>query len=187
MRKLIFQQFLSLDGLAADADDSTKFFETPELSAVSDDDLLAEMQDFDTILLGANTYRMFAEYWPTATTDEQIVADKLNSIPKVVFSKSLKKAPWGKWPAARIVTGDAIDEIRKLKALTGKNMVLWGSISLSQALMKAKVIDEYHFRICPVVLGTGRSNFDRTGSLELELFESKQYSSGLMLLKYRQR
>src|SRR5215204_2886195 len=98
MRKLIFQEFLSLDGYAADKDHSTKFFEAPEFSQDSDDDLLEEMNRFDTILLGANTYKMFVDFWPSAETSEQIVADKLNIIPKVVFSNTLKEAPWGNGP-----------------------------------------------------------------------------------------
>lgn len=65
-------------------------------------------------------------------------------------------------------------------------MVLWGSISLAQSLMKEKLIDEYHIRIVPRVLGTGRLLFENTGALELELTGSKNYSSGLMLLKYMQ-
>lgn len=64
MRKLIFQEFLSLDGYAADKNHSTKFFEHPEFSEDSDDDLLKEMDRFDTILLGANTYKMFVEFAP---------------------------------------------------------------------------------------------------------------------------
>ncbi len=170
--------------MAADAAGTTQFFESPVYSATSDDDLLTEMQQFDTILLGANTYKMFVEFWPSASNDEQIVADKLNSIPKIVFSKTLQAAPWGQWPAATIEPGDAVAAVQRLKQQPGKNMVLWGSISLSQSLMKANLIDEYHLRIVPVVLEKGRPNFYATGSLDLSLTESKQYASGLVLLKY---
>src|SRR5688500_5879360 len=103
MRKVIFQEFLSLDGYAADKDNSTKFFEDPKFAEVSDEDLLEEMNRFDAILLGANTYKMFVDYWPDVDTREQIVADKLNSIPKIVFSSTIKNAPWGKWQPATVV------------------------------------------------------------------------------------
>jgi len=185
MRKLIFQEFLSLDGYAADKDHETKFFEGPEYSKDSDDDLLAEMQRFDTILLGANTYKMFVDFWPGATNDEQIVADKLNSIPKIVFSKTLEKAPWGKWPAAKIVADDAVSFLKGQKAQDGKDMVLWGSISLAQDLMKANLIDEYQFRIVPVLLGSGTLLFSKAGIHDLELIHTKSYSSGLLLVHYR--
>ncbi|HKO79719.1 MAG TPA: dihydrofolate reductase family protein [Chitinophagaceae bacterium] len=185
MRKLIFQEFLSLDGYAADKDHDTKFFEGPAFSEDSDDDLLAEMQRFDTILLGANTYKMFVDYWPDATVDEQIVADKLNSIPKIVFSKTLKKAPWGKWAAAKVVADDAVSFVKDLKAQDGKDMVLWGSISLAQDLMKANLIDEYQLRIVPVLLGAGTLLFTKAGTHHLKLMKSKSYPSGLLLVHYR--
>jgi dihydrofolate reductase len=79
-----------------------------------------------------------------------------------------------------------VQALKKLKAQDGKNMVLWGSISLAQSFMKENLIDEYHFRICPLVLGSGRPLFETTGPLHFELFGSKQYESGLMLLQYRQ-
>ena len=184
MRKLIFQEFLSLDGYAADKDHSTKFFESPEYSKDSVEDLLAEMNRFDTILLGANTYKMFADFWPTATNDEQIVADKLNSISKIVFSSTLKKAPWGKWKPAKIERGDAVKAIAQLKKETGKDLVLWGSISLAQDLMKANLIDEYQLRIVPVLLGGGTRLFEKQNELQMLLTKTKSYDSGLLLAHY---
>lgn len=185
MRKLIFQEFLSLDGYAADKDHSTKFFEAPEFSEDSDEDLLNEMHRFDTILLGATTYKMFVEFWPEASVKEQIVADKLNSIPKIVFSKSLKEAPWGNWPAAQIVAADVVTYVGDLKAKDGKDMVLWGSISIAQDLMEANLIDEYQLRIVPAILGEGTLLFQQLPKLDLELTTSKAYSSGLLLVHYR--
>ena len=185
MGKLIFQEFLSLDGYAADKDHSTKFFEGPEFSEDSDDDLLNEMDRFETILLGRNTYNMFVEFWPTADAGEQIVADKLNSIPKIVFSKTLKDAPWGKWAPATIEHGDAVAGIKKLKKEAKKDLVLWGSISLAQILMKANIIDEYQLRIVPVILGGGTLLFNPGDPLDLKLTKSKSYSSGLLLAHYQ--
>ena len=185
MRKLIFQEFLSLDGYAADKDHSTKFFEDPEYSENSDEDLLTEMHRFDTILLGATTYKMFVGFWPHVSNEEQIVADKLNSIPKIVFSKTLKEAPWGKWPAAKVVRDDAVSAVKDLKAQDGSDMVLWGSISLAQDLVKANLIDEYQLRIVPVLLGEGTLLFTSHGKLDLELTKSKSYPSGLLLAHYR--
>ena len=187
MKKIIFQEFISLDGYAADAANSTAFFEERRFGQGSDEDLLAEMDNFDTILLGANTYKMFVEFWPGVTNDMEIMADKLNSIPKIVFSKSLQKAPWGKWPDAEIIHSDAVSAARKLKTGTGKNMVLWGSISLAQVFMKENLIDEYHLRIVPKLLGAGRLLFVGNPFAELELIESKKYPSGLLLAKYNAR
>jgi dihydrofolate reductase len=185
MRKLIFQEFLSLDGYAADRNHSTKFFEAPEFSEESDDDLLKEMHRFDTILLGATTYKMFVDFWPDADPKEQIVADKLNSIPKIVFSNTLRDAPWGKWEPAKIARGEAVDNIKKLKKEPGRDMVLWGSISLAQYLIEANLIDEYQLRIVPVILGQGILLFKEGGQHDLVLTKSKSYPSGLLLAHYR--
>ena len=176
-----------MDGYAADANGSVSFIESTTLNKYSDLDQLAWLDSIDTILLGAVTYKLFVDFWPTATNDQEVIADKLNSIPKVIFSRTLKDAPWGKWPAAKLISTDAVQAVRELKAMKGKDMVLWGSISLAQGLMKANLIDEYHFRICPVVLGKGRHMFENTGPLNFDLYDSKRYESGLMLLKYRQR
>ena len=176
-----------MDGYAADDNGSVSFIEPSTLNKYSDLDQLAWMETIDTILLGANTYKLFVEFWPTATTDQEVVADKINSIPKIVFSKKLTEAPWGSQSPLRIISGDAVKAISDLKKQEGKDMVIWGSIALTQELMKTKLIDEYHFRICPVVLGSGRPMFENTGHLNFELYHSKQYESGLMLLQYRQK
>ena len=184
MRKLIFQQWLSMDGYAADENDSVGFIESTTLNKYSDLDQLAWLDTIDTILLGAKTYQLFVDFWPSATVEDEVVAEKINTIPKIIFSKTLQVAPWGQWPDAT-VRDNAVQAIQQLKNFPGKDMVLWGSISISQQLMKANLIDEYHFRIVPIVLGKGRPQFESTGRLDFELYDSKRYESGLMLLKYR--
>lgn len=89
MRKIILQEWLTIDGFAADRNGKLEFFESPELNKGSDKDLLQFMETIDTILLGAITYILFADYWPTATTETEIITDKLNSTDKIVFSGSL--------------------------------------------------------------------------------------------------
>lgn len=185
MRKIIYQPWISLDAYAADANDSTKFFEDRKYGGESDQDLLDYMDNIDTILLGANTYKLFVDFWPSVDPGIEIIADRLNSTPKIVFSKTLKEAPWGKWPAATIIPTDALKALQELKAQDKKDMVLWGSISLARSLMKAKLIDEFHVRIVPIVLGKGRPLFEDLSALQLQLFETKPFSSGLVLLKYK--
>ena len=184
MRKIIYQVWTSLDGYAADANHTTKFFEDPKFSEGSDTELLEYMDTIDTILLGANTYKMFVEFWPKANTDTEIIADRLNSTPKIVFSKTLKEAPWGKWPAAEIISGDAIAAVKKLKSQDKKNMVLWGSLSLAKSLMKEKLVDELHVRIVPVVLGKGTPLFENLAETKLKLVDTKRYPPGIVLLQY---
>ena len=187
MRKLILQEFVSLDGLAAGPKDSVDF-----VPAASEGDesfgreQVALMDSIDTILLGRVTYSMFAGYWPKVTDGkEKTFADKLNSIPKVVFSKTLDKAPWGSWPDARIVKTSAVDEVTKLKAQSGKDIIVWGSISLAQSLIKKGLVDEYRLVVCPVVLGSGRPLFSDDGhAIDMKLVSAKPLDLGAVSLKY---
>lgn len=186
MRKLILEEWISLDGYAADVNGETAFFPTTEENRRADEDQLKFLDTVDTILLGRKTYELFAGFWPKVTRDQEILADKLNSIPKVVLSDTLRHAPWGKWPDAKIIREDAVSAVKKLKHEQGKDIVLWGSISIAQALMTAGLIDEYHIQICPVRLGTGRALFP-TGrdSEKLQLIETRFYdNTGLIFLKY---
>ena len=115
MRRLILEEWLSLDGYAVDTEGTLDFFPPSESDQFSDRDQLGFLESVDTILLGRRTYELFVDFWPTAATDKEIIADRLNSLPKLVFSNTLSEAPWGEWPPARVVHGDAVAEIKRLK------------------------------------------------------------------------
>ncbi|MDQ1089076.1 dihydrofolate reductase family protein [Siphonobacter sp. SORGH_AS_1065] len=186
MRKLILQEWISLDGFAADENGQTDFFNKPEYNEESEDDVLDFMGTIDAILLGSRTYRMFVEYWPTVTTEVETIADKLNETPKIVFSRMVDHVPWGKWNDARIVNRNAVEEVTRLKNKPGLDMVLWGSLSLAQSLLRAELIDEIQLRVCPVILGKGKRLFsEEMKHLELELLETQSFKSGLVFLKYQ--
>ena len=188
MKKLILEEWLSLDGYVTDKDGELDFFTqlTPEQNTHSDQHQLQFLQSVDTILLGRRTYELFVQFWPTATPNEEVIADKLNETKKIVFSNTLKNAPWGKWNNAEVIKGDAVSEIKRLKSLPGKNMVLWGSISLAQSLMKEDLIDEYHLQLCPVLTGGGRTLFTQEmNQKNLQLLDLRQYSTGTVFLNYQ--
>jgi dihydrofolate reductase len=188
MRKLILEEWISLDGFVSDKNGNLDFFTSlsPEQNKYSDQDQLKFLEGIDTILLGRKTYELFVDFWPTATAETEIISDRLNELDKIVFSNTLKKAPWGKWKEAEIISGEAVDAIKKLKMLPGKNLVLWGSISVAQSLMKEKLIDEYHLQLCPVLTGGGRALFPQQSDLvELELLESRRYDTGTVFLSYK--
>ncbi len=188
MRKLILEEWVSLDGHVTDKDGSLEFFTslTPEQNKYADTDQLKFLDTIDTILLGRKTYELFVDFWPEATTDKEIIADKLNEIPKIVFSNSITKAHWGKWPEATVIAGEAVDAVKQLKSQPGKDMVMWGSISLAQALMQAGLVDEYHIQLCPVLTGGGRKLFPEPLNIErMKLVDVKKYDTGNVLLKYQ--
>jgi dihydrofolate reductase len=187
MRKLILEEWVSLDGNVADKNGQLDFFTnlTPEENKYSDLDQLKFLETVDTILLGRKTYELFVEFWPGATTDKEVIADKLNATSKIVFSNTVTKAPWGKWQEASVIAGEAAHAIQELKLLAGKNMVMWGSISLAQSLMKEDLIDEYHIQLCPVLTGGGRSLFSQQINFnQLTLVELRQYNTGTVFLNY---
>lgn len=187
MKQVILQEFVSIDGLAAAQNGSVDFVP----SANRGDQSLGQhqvefMELIDTILLGRITYEMFAGYWPNASTrDDKELAEKINSTPKVVFSRTLHRAPWGKWDNVRIVNTKPAEEVAKLRDGSGKDMVIWGSLSLAQALMNAGQIDQYQFIVCPVVLGNGRPLFpERNGLHDMTLLTSRSFDRGSVLLSY---
>ncbi len=187
MRKVILQEFVTLDGLAAGPNNSVDFVPTSTRGDQSFGRQQKRLLDtIDMILLGRVTYQMFADYWPKVTKgEEKPFADKLNGTPKIVFSKTLASAPWGEWEEAKIVKNSAAEEVARLKQQSGKDMIIWGSISLAQSLINEGLIDEYLLVICPLVLGSGRPLFlDKVDSLDLKLVEAKTHDLGAVQLKY---
>ena len=148
-------------------------------------DQLDFVSGIDTILLGADTYRMFIGYWPEQTVETELIADALNSTPKVVFSGTLESAPWGRWDDARIVRGSASAEVRRLRQQEAGDMVVWGSLSVVRSLMEDGLVDEIHLWMCPVVLGSGKRLFpEGIDKTPLELLEAK-YRDGVASLRFR--
>ena len=92
MRRLILEEWLSLDGFAVDKDGKLDFFPASETDQFSGRDQLAFLDSIDTILLGRKTYELFVAFWPTATTDKEIIAERLNTLPKLVFSNTTTRS-----------------------------------------------------------------------------------------------
>jgi dihydrofolate reductase len=183
MRRLIFQEYVTLDGYAAGPDGGLEFFDT--IAEHADVDNLALLETVDTMLLGAETYRLFVSFWPTSASAEEAIAPKLNALRKVVVSTTLDSAPWGSYEPATLVR-DAVDAVRQLRGEDGKDIILWGSIMLFHTLLSARLVDEVQLRVCPVLLGAGKSVFPSGGSaIGLELIEARPWAKGGVLLRYQ--
>jgi dihydrofolate reductase len=180
MRKIIASEMITVDGFFAGADGELDWFvQDEELNTIA----LDLLRSVDTILYGRATYEMMAGFWPHATGS---FADRTNQLQKIVFSKTLKETPWGEWKNAKPVNGDIAQEVSKLKQHTGKDMVIYGSGSIVQALTNLGLIDEYQLLVHPVVLGGGRPLFqDIKATVHLKLLESKTFHSGIVLLSYQ--
>jgi dihydrofolate reductase len=190
MRKLVLQEFVSLDGLAAGPNDSVDFIPaSTQGDQTFGKEQIALMDVTDTLLLGRVTYGMFAGHWPNVTEGpEKEFADKFNGLQKVVFSKTLERAPWGNWGDARIVRGNPVDEVARLKQQPGKDMLISGSISLAQSLIDQGLVDEYRLVTCPVVLGSGRRLFRDDGRpIAMNLVSATALDRGAVSLVYSRR
>ena len=189
MSRVIVQAFVTLDGFAAGSDGALDFIADSTNVDSVDSEAARDQLDFvsgvGTILLGADTYRMFSGYWPEQTVETELIADALNSTPKVVFSSTLESAPWGKWDDARIVRGSASDEVRRLREEEEGDMVVWGSLSVVHSLMQDGLVDEFHLWTCPVVLGSGKRLFpEGIDKTPLELLEARD-RDGVASLRLR--
>lgn len=137
-------------------------------------------------MLGRTTYEMFAGYWPTATGDDKPFADKLNATPNIVFSKTLDRAPRGSWDEATISRDDRARRFPRLREQEGKDLLVWGSLTLVHSLANARLVDEYQLWLLPLVLGGGRPLFaEGVGSIDLSLLEAKTSDKGATLLSYQ--
>ena len=136
------------------------------------------------LIFGRITYELMAGYWRSkeATTNDPIVAAKMNSIPKIVFSKTLEKADWNN---TRLVKGDANDEIKRLKEESGKDIYIFGSSGLSTTFIQHNLIDEIRVIVNPVILGKGRPLFEGLKKYhKLKLIKTRTFKSGNVLLCY---
>jgi dihydrofolate reductase len=182
MRKVIVSNLVSLDGFISGPNGEIDWFSwDKELENYSKE----QLGSMGTILFGRVTYELMASYWPAATaaTDDQMIIDAMNNLPKVVFSRTLDKV---EWKNSRLVKENIAEEITKLKAQPGKDMVIYGSGSIVSALARAGLIDEYRIFVNPVVLGGGNPLFqDIKSKLNLKHLNTKTFGSGLVLICYR--
>src|SRR5262249_2641474 len=132
-------------------------------------------------------YEGMVSYWttPEAIKNDPIISAQMNDTPKVVFSKTLDKAEWGKWNNAKVAKGNIGDEVKKLKQQPGKDMVIFGSGDIVSALTELGMIDDYRLFVVPVILGSGKPMF--TGiikQVKLKLAEAKPLKTGVVMLSY---
>lgn len=180
MRQLIMWNLVTLDG----------YFEGPkpwdlewhnyvwgeELEKLS----LEQAGSIGMLLFGRRTYEGMAAYWSSAEGD---IAAFMNTVPKVVFSRTLETAGWKN---TRLVTTDATEEVARLKQGSGKDLYIFGSADLSATLSRHGLIDEYRLALVPVVLGGGNPLFKPSAQRRpLRLVEARPLKSGAVILRYQ--
>jgi dihydrofolate reductase len=141
---------------------------------------LEQLRTADMLVFGRVTYEGMAAYWQAA---QGAIADYMNSLPKLVCSRTLRAADWNR---TTLVKDDVPAEVARSKQQGNGNMFVFGSANLSRSLMEAKLFDEYRLGIAPVIQGRGRLLFsDGLESQALKLREARPLSNGCVILSYR--
>jgi dihydrofolate reductase len=182
MRKVVVFNQITLDGYFKDpnGDMSWAHKQDPEWTAFTSENASGGGE----LLFGRVTYEMMASFWPTPQAFEAapVIAERMHSLPKVVFSRTLEQASWNN---TKLVKGDPAAEVQKLKQESGPALVIMGSGSIVSQLAQARLIDEYQIIINPVVLGKGKTLFEGvTGRLDLEHTKTRTFSNGNVVLWY---
>ena len=173
MRKLLESTFVTLDGVISNPQDYSPPYWDDEHSAYS----ISLMEGVDAQVLGRVTYEGFAEAWSQRSGDP--FTDHFNAMPKYVASRTLTETTWN----AQLLEGDAVEAVRQLKEQEGGNLIKYGSGEFSKALLDAKLVDEYHIWVFPVIAGSGDRLFDGQPMTHLELLGSTTFKSGIVVHK----
>jgi class 3 adenylate cyclase/dihydrofolate reductase len=187
MRRLIASEFVTLDGvMEAPGHDEHRDGKNAWALRYADADQqrykAEELMEAGAVLLGRVTYEIFAAFWPTARSDEGF-ADRMNTIPKYVVTRSLKTAGWQN---TSIIGGNPAERIAELKQQPGDDILLVGSADLLNSLIPHDLIDEYRLMVFPLVLGSGKRLFhDATDITHLRLVDTRTFESGITVLTYQ--
>ena len=183
MRKLSVFNHISLDGYFEDKNGQmswAKVHQDQEWNSF----VTENAKGGGELVFGRVTYQMMAGFWPTPMAKEMMpeVAERMNNLPKIVFSRSLDSATWNN---TRLIEGDLVSEVRKLKEESGDDIVIMGSGTIIAQLAPAKLIDSYQFVVNPIVLGGGRTMFqDLPNQLNLTLKGLRRFGNGNVVLTY---
>lgn len=184
MRKLIVFNQVSLDGYFTDAHGDMSWAHKDSGDAEWAAFVEGNASGGGVLVFGRVTYDLMAGFWPTPFAAERmpLVAERMNSLPKVVFSRTLEQASWSN---TTLLRGDLAAEIRRLKAERGEGLAILGSGNIVAQLAQDDLIDEYHVVVNPIVLGKGRTLFDGVARRpSLRLMNSRVFGNGNVLLCY---
>jgi dihydrofolate reductase len=179
MRKILVSNMVSADGFFAGPDGEIDWH---VVDNEFNDYAIDMLNSADTLIFGCTTYDLMAGYWPMpdAIKNDPLVAGKMNTLPKIVFSQSLDKADWNN---TRVLQEINKDDILRLKQQPGKDMVILGSGTIVQQFASLGLIDEYRLIVAPVVLGQGKPLFKE--KIKFRLLKSKTLACGDVILCYQ--
>ena len=192
MRNIIVSEFVSLDNVmqapgGAEEDTEGGFTQGGWTWPYWHDDMGAHffetMTQSDALLLGRKTWQIHGGAFDSAPAGDPFV-DVMNGMPKYVVSTTLTTS--SAWRNSTLISGNVVEEVRTLKAQSGKNIMIDGSSILLHTLAEHDLIDEYSLLVYPLVLGNGKKVFPEGKRMNLRLIESKAFPSGVVLMRYGQ-
>jgi|SRR5712692_5858547 len=179
MRKIVVEAEVSVNGALGGA--NTDFwkqvfpYHSPDVVEYLNDLLFAP----DALLIGRKTYEFFAQVWPTREGKD---ADRMNSMPKYVASRTLKEPlVWN----ATLIQGDVTTEIGQLKQKPGKDLLQYGVGELTNTMLRHGLVDELRLLVFPFTFGTGPRVFENMDTTTLKLLDTRTFSSGVVALHYQ--
>lgn len=182
MRKVILFNLITLDGYF----EGTHKWEIDwhRVDNEFDEFSIEQLNLASGIIFGRVTYEGMASFWPSpkAIETDPVVAAKMNSLPKFVFSKTMGKAEWNN---SQVINRDAVQELKKLKEQPGGDLFIFGSANLASTFIRYKMIDEYRLLVNPILLGRGGAMFmENDERLNLKLLNVRVFHNGNVLLNY---
>ena len=186
MRKIVVFDLVTVDGFFAGPSGEIDWHNyDDEMGAYS----ILQMKSLSALIFGRTTYEGMASYWPTpeGVKSEPVVAGIMNSIPKIVFSRTLQDVKDGPiWKNVIVFHEIRPEEIIKLKDQEGGDIAIFGSGTITQQLANLGLIDEYRLIVNPLILGNGKPLFkDLRNKLDLKLLSTKVFKNGNVLLCYQ--
>jgi dihydrofolate reductase len=183
MARIVVTEFVSLDGVMEGPGGDDNFVRgawTFEIERGEGDQFkMDETRKSNALLLGRRTYEGFAAAWPSRDGE---FADKFNSMPKYVVSSTLEDPDWSN---TTVLSGDAAEEVAKLREREEGEIVVHGSAQLVQTLIENNLVDELRLMVYPVVLGTGKRLFGETSDkVRLRLTDSRTVGDGVAIMIY---
>ena len=187
MRKLKLQLQVSIDGFVSGVNGEMDWM------VWNWDDVIKKYtgdltESVDTVVMGRVLAQGMSEYWPAvaqnpeSSKDDTYMAEKMNGLPKVVFSKTISSLDWTN---VIISAEDASEVIAELKKKEGKDIIMYGGAGIVSSFIKLDLIDEYHFYVNPSILGKGMPVFQEVSErLKLNLIKTTPGESGIVILHY---
>jgi dihydrofolate reductase len=175
---------ISLDGYYCDARGDMSFAHKPAEDVEWHEFVAGNASGGGILIFGRTTYEMMAAWWPTPAAAQAMprVAARMNAMPKIVFSRTLRSADWSN---TTLVNNDLLGTVRRMKAEAGPDMAILGSGSIVKQLADAGLIDMFQIVVNPVAIGAGKSLFAGLARpLNLALMNTRVFGNGSVVLWY---